>query len=293
MSALGIAIAATWASIRRAPLSHLIASLTVGATLVVAAGSGSLALGVRSLLDAWGSRVELTLYLSDELDEEEGRRLAQQAADTVGGSARWVSPVEAMERLRRALGDEEGILLDLPFDPLPASIELRPAGAAGVDELPHLAEVLLRLPGVEEVDWGRDWAQRLSALAAFAERAWGALLAILLCGAALLVGAVVRFAVHARREEIEILRLLGASDGFIRLPFLLEGLFAGALGGFWAALALQLLARWERRLDVALALPEELSLAGLAEPQAFAALVLVGALLGAMATLFALARELR
>src|SRR5690606_39098247 len=170
MSALAIAVAAPWASIQRAPLSHLVASLTVGATLVVAAGSGSLALGVRSLLDGWGSRVELTLYLSDELDEEEGRRLAQQAADTVGGSARWVSPVEAMERLRRALGDEEGILLDLPFDPLPASIELRPAGAAGVDELPHLAEVLLRLPGVEEVDWGRDWAQRLSALAALDER---------------------------------------------------------------------------------------------------------------------------
>jgi len=293
MGALRIALAETWASIRRAPLSHLIASLTVGATLVVAAGSGALALGVRSLLDAWGSRVELTLYLSRDVDEEQGRRLAQEAAETVGGTARWVSPEEAMERLRRALGDEEGILLDLPVDPLPASIELRPGGAAGVDELPHLAEALMRLPGVQEVDWGRDWAERLSALAALAKRAWAALLSVLLCGAALLVGAVVRFAVHARRDEIEILRLLGASDGFIRLPFVLEGVFAGALGGLWAALAFQLLAGWERRLGASLALPRELSLAGLAGADAFAALVLVGALFGAMATLFALARELR
>src|SRR5690606_21437323 len=187
MSALGIAIAETWDSIRRAPLSHLIASLTVGATLVVAAGSGAVVLGIRSLLASWGSRVELTLYLSDDLDEEAGRELARTAARTAGGSARWVSPDEAMERLRRALGDEEGILLDLPVEPLPASIELRPGGGTGADQLPYLAEVLLRLPGVEEVDWGRKWAQRLSELTALAEKVWAGLLIVLLSGAALLV----------------------------------------------------------------------------------------------------------
>lgn len=293
MRILGIAVAETWDSIRRAPLSHLIASLTVGATLVVAAGSGAVVLGIRSLLASWGSRVELTLYLSDDLDEEAGRELARTAARTAGGSARWVSPDEAMERLRRALGDEEGILLDLPVEPLPASIELRPGGGTGADQLPYLAEVLLRLPGVEEVDWGRKWAQRLSELTALAEKVWAGLLIVLLSGAALLVGAVVRFAVHARRDEIEILQLLGASDAFIRLPFLLEGIFAGGIGGLWAALAFHLLAGWERRIGEALPLPEELSLAVLAGPGGFVSLVSAGMFLGATATSFALARELR
>lgn len=293
MCTLAFGLRGMWDSIRRAPLSHLIASLTVGATLVVAAGSAALALGARALLDAWGSRVELTLYLTPGLSEEEGRELARQAAETVGGKARWVSPQEAMERLSRALGDDEGILGSLPMEPLPASIELRPGGPAGAEQLPYLAEVLLKLPGVEEVDWGRAWAERLSRLGRMAERAWGVLLGILLSGAALLVGAVIRFAVHARREEIEILHLLGASDGFIRLPFLLEGLFAGGVGGLFAASAFRLLAAWERSLGEDFPIPEELSFALLSGWGGFLALTLAGAFLGLMATTFALARELR
>lgn len=293
MRSLRFALGSMWESIRGAPLSHLIASLTVGATLVVAAGSTSLAFGARSLLASWGSRVELTLYLSDDVDEEEGKQLARQAAETVGGSARWVSPEEAMERLRRALGDEEGLLLDLPLDPLPASIELRPGDAAGAGELPRLAELLSRLPGVEEVDWGRGWAKRLAELAHLAERAWAVLLAVLLAGAALLVGAVVRFAVHARHEEIVILQLLGARDSFIRLPFLLEGAFAGGIGGLSAALAFRFLASWERRVGASLPFPEELGVGLLASAGGAAILIVAGILLGVMATVFALARELR
>lgn len=293
MRTLAFALGGMWDSIRRAPLSHLIASLTVGATLVVAAGSGALALGMRALLASWGSRVELTLYLAPGLSEEAGKELAEEAARTVGGRARWISPREAMERLARALGDEEGILEDLPTEALPASIELRPGGPAGVEHLPYLAEALLKLPGVEEVDWGRGWAERLGRLARVAERAWAVLLAILLSGAALLVGAVIRFAVHARREEIEILRLLGATDGFIRLPFLLEGLLAGGVGGLSAAFTFRLLAAWERSLGAEFPLPEELGLAVLSTWGAFGALVLAGAFLGVSATSFALARELR
>lgn len=293
MRALRFALGGTWESIRRTPLSHLIASLTVGATLVVAAGSGALALGLRGLLASWGSRVELTLYLSDAIDEEEGRRLAVEAARTAGGSARWVSPEEAMERLRRALGDDEGLLLDLPLDALPASIELRPSGTAGVEQLPHLAEVLSKLPGVEEVDWGRGLAQRLGALGRFAERAWVGLLAVLLAGTALLVGAVIRFSVHARREEIEIVQLLGATDAFIRLPFLLEGGLAGGVGGLSAAIAFGFLAAWERSLGEAFPLPAELGFGALATWSGSFFLVLAGIFLGVTATVFALARELR
>lgn len=290
---LAHALSAAWASIRRASLSHAVASLTVAATLLVACVAGSLALGTRALLASWGSRVELTLYLADDVGEEAGRRLAEEAAAQVGGQARWVSSAEAMERLRLALGDEDGTLLDLPIDPLPASIELRPGTAAGVEELPHLARVLGSLPGVEEVDWGRGWAERLSELSTVAGGGLAVVLAALFAGSLLLVGGVVRFAVHARRDEIEVLDLLGASDAFIRLPFLLEGTFSGALGGTFAAGALLGLAAWERRLTSALPLPEELSVASWAGVGPALALVGVGAVLGLLATTFALARELR
>lgn len=286
-------VAAAWASILRAPISHVVASLTVGATLWVAFTTASLAVGVRSLLASWGGRVELTLYLADDVTEEAGRRLAEEAAAKVAGSARWVAPEEALERLRAALGDEDGLLLDLPLQPLPASIELRPGVAAGVDELPHLARVLASLPGVEEVDWGRGWAERLAKLSRMAEGGLAVVLAALFSGSLLLVGGVVRFAVHARRDEIEVLELLGASDAFIRLPFLLEGMFAGAVGGGYAAAALLGFAAWEARLTAALPLPEEISVAAWAGGGAALGLVAAGALLGLFATVFALARELR
>lgn len=293
MRILAFALGGAWESIRRAPLSHLIAALTVGATLVVAAGAGAIALGLRELLDDWGSRVELTLYLSEDLDEEAGRRLAAEAARTVGGSARWVAPEEAMERLRQALGDEEGLLTDLPRLALPATIEVRPGGTAGVEHLPHLAEALSRLPGVEEVDWGRGLAQRLALVGRFAERASAVLLAVLLLGTALLVGAVIRLSVHARRDEIEILQLLGATDAFVRLPFLLEGGFAGGAGGLAAAVAFHLLAAWERGQDAGPTITADLGVGLLTAPLASLALVLAGMLLGVTATVFALGRELR
>src|SRR5690606_36438443 len=130
-------------------------------------------------------------------------------------------------------------------------------------------------------------------LTALAEEVWAGLLIDLLSGAALLVGVVVRFAVHARRGEIEILQLLGASPARIRPPFLLERVSAGGLGGLWATFAFPPLAGWERRVGATLPLPEELSLGVLAGAGGFVALVLAGMFLGATATSFALARELR
>jgi cell division protein FtsX len=146
---------------------------------------------------------------------------------------------------------------------------------------------------VEEVDWGRGWAERLAKLSRMAEGGLAVVLAALFSGSLLLVGGVVRFAVHARRDEIEVLELLGASDAFIRLPFLLEGMFAGAVGGGYAASALLGFAAWEARLTAALPLPEEISVAAWAGGGAALGLVAAGALLGLFATVFALARELR
>lgn len=280
------ACGAAWEAIRAAPLSHLVASLTVGATLLVAVGSGAFAWGARQLLADWGSRIELTLYLSDELDEEQGRRLAEEAARTIGGRARWVSPGEAMARLSAAL-DDDGALLDLPMDPLPATIELSPSRPTGVEELSHLAQILGRLPGVEEVDWGREWAERLGGLSRLAEAGLAALLTALFLGTLLLVGAVIRFAIHSRREELEILRLLGATEAFVRLPFYLEGALAGAAGGGFAALGLVGLLRWLEGVALVLPMPS-VPLGSL--PLAASALV-AGSLLGLAATALALSRE--
>jgi cell division transport system permease protein len=133
------------------------------------------------------------------------------------------------------------VLEGLSSNPLPPTVELSPKETLPAARLRALAAELSRLPTVREVDYGREWLDRLEALArALRAAGAGALVAVL--GAALLVVAnTIRLAEYARRDEIEIMKLVGATDGYVRLPFLLEGVLQGligaglALGGLWGA----------------------------------------------------------
>lgn len=282
-----------FAGMRAAPFVHLVAALTIGLALTVGSVTLAFAWQANALLAQWGLRAELTLYLSPSLGEEAGRALATQAAELAQGEARYVTPAEALARLAGVLGEQADVLAGLPDNPLPASVEVVPsARAASAVEL--LAARLAALPGVDDVDYGKAWIDRVTAVSRAARTLALVLLPLVILGAAVLAGSVVRLGVYARREEIEIMQLVGATDAFVRAPFLVEGFVSGLVGGLVAAGALAwLAAKAGPELAATLPLPAELSFAALVRPLHLAIVVGAGATLGLLASAFSVGRHLR
>ena len=206
----------------------LVAVLSIG--LVAAALSTA-----ERLLEAWAGEVRISVYL------ERGADLARAgAAVTALAPGRAVEVVPAAEGLRRlaaSLGDEARLLDGVGADALPDSVEVAVPGI-GLDEAKALSLRLRQVPGVTDVDFGTAWLERLELFLRRARTAGLALLAVLGLATAVLVSNTLRLAVYARREEIEIMKLVGATDAFVGAPFLLEGLLQGALAGLLAAAAL-------------------------------------------------------
>ena len=187
---------------RAAPFVHGVAALTIAVALVLSGVVGALAMQARALLSEWGLRAEITVYLRPDVRPAEAEYLARQAAEITSGSASYVTPDQALERLARALGpDGEGLQL-LPRNPLPASVEGIPAVGTTADEVKLLALALEKLPGVLEVDYGGAWIDRITGLSRAAGVVGITLLPLILLGAAVLAGSVVRLAIHARAPEI-------------------------------------------------------------------------------------------
>jgi cell division transport system permease protein len=188
------------------------------------------------------------------------------------------------------LGELGGALDGLSRNPLPATVEVSPRGGS---DLRGLAGRVSQVAGVAEVDYGREWVDRLEALGN-ALRGFGtASLALVAFAALLVVANTIRLAVYARRDEIEIMKLVGATDRYVRAPFLLEGALQGLCG---AALAVSGLLAVQRlvlpRAAAAFAFASGTQAPHLS-PQHCALLAAAGALVGLCGSYLAVARFLR
>ncbi len=279
------------AAMARGPYVTLTGTATIFvAALVTGLFAATLGGGER-LLSAWAGEVRIAAYLAPGADLARARDAA--AALAPGRRVEAVPAAAGLERLRAALGDQAGILDGVGPDALPDAVEVAAPGIS-LEAARGLAARLRQVPGVAEVDYGAAWLERLQALLAGARTAGLALLALLAGGTAVLVSNTLRLAVFARREEIEIMKLVGATDAFVGAPFLIEGALQGLLGGGLAAGALL-------GLHAALA-PRVVAAVGLAAPLTREAvlpwplllgLAGGGALLGLTASGLALFRWLR
>lgn len=281
------------AAIRAAPFTHLVSIASIAAALLMCTVVGGVAVGARSLLEDWSRQGELTVYLAQGTGAKEGERLAALAREISGGEVRYVPADEALASLAAAMGDAGRGLLELPENPLPGSLEID-LGPRAAEEKEAIAGKLAALASVDEVDRGDAHAERMAQVASAAGAISALLLPLLLLGAAVLAGSVVRLGVHERRREISILRLVGATDAFIRAPFLMEGALAGLAGGLLAAAGTCAVALGAAsRLAGVIALPPQLDPAALLHPLLLGAVALAGLLLGLVATALSVERQLR
>lgn len=223
-------------SFRRAPLLSALAVTTIAFALFVVGLFGLVALNLRETLSQVAERVEIVAYLArgtpvDVVTVAMGDIQAFPEVEEVT----YVTEDQALERARRELTEFQGVFSDLTQNPLPASLEIRLK--PGFRDAEHVGAVADRLRGfrfAEDIRYGSDWVEKLDRLRSIAG-AVGLVVGIAFGAAAvIIIGTTIRMTVLARNREIQIMRLVGATDGFIRRPFVLDGAVKGALGGLLA-----------------------------------------------------------
>jgi cell division transport system permease protein len=181
-------------------------------------------------------RVKIVVYLEREPAPVEAGALAERVRRLPGVAAvRYVGKAEALGTLRQVLGKDAAVADSLPQNPLPASLEITPtAEGATLEGARALVTRLAALPETDEVGGGVDWIDRF----AHGQRLlwlFGLGVGAVLAGAAILtVATATALVLHARREEMEIMRLVGAPEHIVRLPLLLQGMMQGLLGAVLA-----------------------------------------------------------
>lgn len=221
---------------KRAPLLSALSVTTIAFSLFVLGLFGLVVVNLQDALRNVEERVEIVAYLLPGTPiETTAQGLKDIEAFPEVQSATYVSEDQALARARAELVEFRDVLRELERNPLPASIEvkLKP----GFRDTEHVSTVAERLRGfgfVDDVRFGRDWVEkldRLRQLSAAVGIVVGAAFAVV---AVIIIGTTIRMAVLQRSREIAIMRLVGATNGFIRRPFLLQGAIKGLLGGLVA-----------------------------------------------------------
>jgi cell division transport system permease protein len=278
-------------SMRRRPHVTLVAVVTIWvAVFVTGLCAAALAAGER-LLSGFAGDAQVAVYLAAGSDPSAALDAAQRLAP--GRRVVVVRPDEALSRLRTSLGDDASLLEGVAADVLPASLEVSAAGLA-LPEVRALAERLKQVPGAKDVDDGNAWVDGAERLLAALRLAGLAVFAGLAIGTAILVSNTLRLGVFARRDEIEIMKLVGATSSFVQAPFLIEGLLQGLAGAGLASVGLLAAhAAVAPRLGGLLRDAALLSREAILPGRLLLSLVLAGAGLGVVASALAVSRHLR
>jgi cell division transport system permease protein len=236
MRAFRYAIEEAALSLWRGRQAGLLSTLTIALALFVLGGFLLVTANLDRLGAEWSRAAELSIYLKDDVTPAERRavELAVAPSDIVEAHE-YVSKADALARFKQTFSDLSAAMDTLGENPLPASIEvrLRPGTGASAN-VDLLAAKVRQLPGVADVRYDRQWLARLVSAIGIIRGVGLVLGTVLTIAAALTVANVVRLALYARREELDIMQLVGAPQAYIRGPFVMEGVLQGGLGALVA-----------------------------------------------------------
>ncbi len=223
--------------------SRLINALSVGTiavSLFVLGAFLSVAANLDEVVTRWTQKVQVTFYLEDHLADPVRQSLeARLREDAAVDSVAAVSREEALRRFRSLFREMQALPEDLGENPFPASFEVTlKAGHQTPEEVRRLVAAFERAPGVEDVQYDLLWIQRL-ATAVRLVRGVGAFLGgILVLAGVFTISNVIRLTLYARQDELDIMRLVGATRAYVKGPFVVEGMVQGGLGGLVSVLLL-------------------------------------------------------
>jgi cell division transport system permease protein len=235
MRALEYAFRQGSASLWRGRTSSAFAVLAIALALVVLGSFLLVTWNAEQLLARWSQAAEFSVYLRDDATSEQ-RGALETVIDQSGIALgrEYVSKAEALTRFRREFVELAELTSSFDDNPFPASIEVRVRPEGVRDGAEALLRRIGTLPGVVDARYDRDWLGRVSAGLETIRAAGLALAVLMAVAAAVTVATVVRLGLRTRRDELEIMELVGAPLAFIRGPFVAEGFLQGGVGALLA-----------------------------------------------------------
>ena len=277
-------------SLWRSRLVNAVSVGTIAVSLFVLGAFLTVASALSGLVTRWTETVQVIVYLEDATPDRVRESLANRLReDPAVASLQLVSREEALARFRGMFRDLSSLPEDLGENPFPASLEvsLRPQRQSAA-EVERLAKAFTGVPGVREIQYDLLWIERLSTGVRLVRVVGAFLGGILVLAAVFTISNVIRLTIYAREDELDIMRLVGATRAYVKGPFVAEGVIQGGLGGLAASLLLWTALAWlSRDLQVSDLLPHAtLSLS----PSLAVLLVAGGMLVGLAGSLMSLSR---
>ncbi len=219
----------------RHPLAGLMTLVVIGIALALPTGLFVLLDNVQNVSDGWTETTQVSLYLKMDVSQNQAEDLMNQLRNQPDIAAvHYISPAQGLKQFEKN-ADFGKMLGDLPSNPLPGVILVMPAvNVATPEAVTNLVNTLQRLPEVDTAKLDMEWVKRLFALINFGKRLVYALACLFGLGVLLIIGNTIHLTTQRHKQEIEIYKLVGATDGFVRRPFLYTGILYGLLGAIIA-----------------------------------------------------------
>ena len=207
--------------------------ITIAVSVLIAGAVALFLMNANDIMNTWKKGIRVMVYLKPDIPEikigELERRI--QGMDGVR-DVQFISKNEALQRLKNQMKRQPSLLENLKENPLPDAFEIRLGESfQNRNRIEALAERLSSLVQVEDVEYGQIWLGRFMSIINLFRLTGYAMGGLFFLAAVFIVANTIRLVLYSRREEVEIMRLVGATDGFIKAPFYIEGLIQGALGG--------------------------------------------------------------
>jgi len=221
-------------------LIHMISMSTITISMLLLGSFMLLSINLNNWMKEWGESLSMSVYLKDGIDEQVKQEIETALLNLKGAEIKeFISKEQALIRLKESLGGQGGLLDGLKKNPLPSSFELIFKDVDDFQINPkNIKTSLEKMEGVDEVQYSEQWMERFEGVM-FVFRVVGFIIGGLLCIAVLfIITNTIKLTIYSRRDEIEIYKLVGATDWFVKIPFLIEGAIQGIISGLVAFLIL-------------------------------------------------------
>ena len=207
--------------------------LTIAFSILIVSAFSLFVMNTNTLLESWKKGIRVMVYLKPSTAPAEFMSIEARIKSMAGiEDVVFIPRAEALKQLKIQMQRQSSLLDRLERNPLPDAFEIRMiADSRNLENIEKLARKLERLVAVEEVEYGQKWLGRFSQMIKLFSLAGYVLGGMLLMAAIFFVANTVRLVIYSRRDEIEVMRLVGAEPGFIKAPFYIQGLIQGFLGG--------------------------------------------------------------
>jgi len=291
----------TFTSFKKNFLMGFTAITTVAITLFIVGFFAVLVFDIQSIMNSIRGQVELAVYLQDNISPELKNYIEDEITSwEETGSTIYVSKEQALERFKEQ-NEGSDILKEIQGNPLPASFEIT------LNDPEKVELVALRfmnkdgnfIEGIDDVVYGQSYVRKLFSITAIIGTIALLIIIVLLLATIVLIFNTIRLSIYARRKEIEVMKLVGASNWFVRVPFLFEGFFEGFLGSILATTLLYIMGKFllikGERVIVETMRIKELAILGSGHfiMYVYIGIIIFGGLLGIISSVIALRRYVK